>query len=123
MNAASLTLIPTGMVLNAAAHLLLKAGANAIGPFQFAMDSLIPVRLKCAFEPHIAAGLVCHVVSLAVWVLAQSRVEVSIAYPMLSIGYGLNAIAARYLFGEAVGMMRLAGIGVIIIGVYVVARS
>ena len=123
MNAASLTLIPTGMVLNAAAHLLLKAGANAIGPFQFAMDSLIPVRLKFAFEPHIAAGLVCHVVSLAVWVLTQSRVEVSIAYPMLSIGYGLNAIAARYLFGEAVGMMRLAGIGVIIIGVYVVARS
>lgn len=123
MNAASLTLILTGMVLNAAAHLLLKAGANAIGPFQFAMDSLIPVRLKFAFEPHIAAGLVCHVVSLAVWVLALSRVEVSIAYPMLSIGYGLNAIAARYLFGEAVGMMRLAGIGVIIIGVYVVARS
>lgn len=123
MNAASLTLIPTGMVLNAAAHLLLKAGTNAIGPFQFAMDSLIPVRLKCAFEPHIAAGLVCHVLGLAVWVLALSRVEVSIAYPMLSIGYGLNAIAARYLFGEAVGMMRLAGIGVIIIGVYVVARS
>jgi multidrug transporter EmrE-like cation transporter len=123
MNTASLTLILTGMVLNAAAHLLLKAGANAIGPFQFAMDSLIPVRLKFAFEPHIAAGLVCHVVSLAVWVLALSRVEVSIAYPMLSIGYGLNAIAARYLFGEAVGMMRLAGIGVIIIGVYVVARS
>ncbi len=123
MNAASLTLILLGVALNAAAHLLLKAGANAIGPFQFAMDSLVPVGLKFAFEPHIAAGLVCHVLSLAVWVLALSRVEVSIAYPMLSIGYGLNAIAAWYLFGEAVGLMRLAGIGVIIIGVYVVARS
>ena len=123
MNAASLTLILTGVALNAAAHLLLKAGTNAVGPFQFAMDSLVPVGLKFAFEPHIAAGLACHVVSLAVWVLALSRVEVSIAYPMLSIGYGLNAIAAWYLFGEAVGMMRLAGIGVIIIGVYVVARS
>jgi multidrug transporter EmrE-like cation transporter len=123
MNAASLTLILLGVALNAAAHLLLKAGANAIGPFQFAMDSVVPVGLKFAFEPYIAAGLLCHVVSLVVWVLALSRVEVSIAYPMLSIGYGLNAIAAWYLFSEAVGVMRLAGIGVIIIGVYVVARS
>ena len=54
---------------------------------------------------------------------ARSRVEVSIAYPMLSIGYVANAIAAWYFFGEDVSVMRLAGIGVIIIGVYIVARS
>ena len=47
----------------------------------------------------------------------------SIAYPMLSIGYVAHAIAAWYFFGEAVSVMRLAGIGVIIIGVYIVARS
>jgi multidrug transporter EmrE-like cation transporter len=48
---------------------------------------------------------------------------VSIAYPMLSIGYVVNAAAAYYLFGEAVTPMRLLGIGIIIIGVYIVARS
>jgi multidrug transporter EmrE-like cation transporter len=42
---------------------------------------------------------------------------------MLSIGYVLNAIAAWYLFGESVTPMRLAGIGIIIVGVYIVARS
>jgi multidrug transporter EmrE-like cation transporter len=42
---------------------------------------------------------------------------------MLSIGYVINAIAAYYLLGEAVTPMRLAGIGVIIIGVFIVARS
>ena len=45
------------------------------------------------------------------------------AYPMLSIGYVVNAIAAWYLLGEAVTPMRLAGIGVIIVGVFLVARS
>jgi multidrug transporter EmrE-like cation transporter len=60
---------------------------------------------------------------VAVWILALSRVEVSIAYPMLSIGYLVNAIAAYMLFGEAVGVQRLVGIGIIILGVYVVARS
>ena len=55
--------------------------------------------------------------------MALSRVEVSIAYPMLSVGYVLNAIAAWYLFGEAVTPMRLVGIGVIILGVFIIARS
>jgi multidrug transporter EmrE-like cation transporter len=55
--------------------------------------------------------------------MGLSRVEVSIAYPMLSVGYLLNAVAAWYLFGEAVSVTRLVGIGIIIIGVYIVARS
>jgi multidrug transporter EmrE-like cation transporter len=55
--------------------------------------------------------------------MALSRVEVSIAYPMLSIGYVINAVAAWYLFGEAVTPMRMLGIGIIVVGVYVVARS
>ena len=62
-------------------------------------------------------------VSVVVWILALSRVEVSIAYPMLSIGYVVNAGLAWFLFGEAVGPQRLAGIAVIIIGVVIVARS
>jgi multidrug transporter EmrE-like cation transporter len=42
---------------------------------------------------------------------------------MLSIGYLINAAAAWYLFGEAVGGLRLAGIGFIVVGVCLVARS
>src|SRR5207302_946714 len=57
------------------------------------------------------------------WIAALSRVPVSVAYPMLSIGYVVNAIAAWYLLGEAVTPMRLAGIGIIVLGVFIVARS
>jgi multidrug transporter EmrE-like cation transporter len=79
--------------------------------------------MKLALEPHIMGGMACYVVSVVVWVLGLSRVEVSIAYPMLSVGYVLNAVAAWYLFGEAVSATRLVGIGIIIVGVYIVARS
>jgi multidrug transporter EmrE-like cation transporter len=79
--------------------------------------------LRLAIEPHILAGLACYVVSVVVWVVALSKVPVSIAYPMLSIGYVINAIAAYYLLGESITPMRLAGIGIIIVGVFVVARS
>jgi len=123
MNLASFSLLMLGVFLNATAQLLLKAGTNAVGQFEFSAGNIVPVGMKLALEPHIMGGLACYVVSVVVWILGLSRVEVSIAYPMLSVGYVLNAIAAWYLFGEAVSMSRLAGIGIIIVGVYIVARS
>ena len=123
MNALSFSLILSGVLLNAAAQLLLKAGTNAVGHFAFSTENLIPVGLKLALEPHILGGITCYVVSLVVWIMALSRVEVSIAYPMLSIGYVINALVAWHFFGESVNAMRMAGIGVIIVGVFLVARS
>jgi multidrug transporter EmrE-like cation transporter len=123
MTALSFALVLAGVLLNAAAQLLLKAGTNAVGPFEFVSANALPVGAKLALEPHILGGIACYVVSVAVWILALSRVEVSIAYPMLSIGYVVNAIAAYYLFGEAVSPLRLLGIGVIVLGVFIVARS
>ena len=123
MNAISFGLVLFGVLLNAAAQLLLKAGTNAVGHFAFDKTNILPVGWQLATEPHILGGLTCYVVSVVVWIMALSRVEVSIAYPMLSIGYVVNAAAAYYLFGEAVTPMRLVGIGIIILGVYIVARS
>lgn len=123
-----MTLVPfllvlAGVLLNAVAQLLLKAGANAVGHFEFTAANAIPVGLKLATQPPIVGGLACYVVSVVVWIMALSRVEVSIAYPLLSLGYVVNAVAAHYLFGEAVTPMRVAGIFVIIVGVVMVARS
>lgn len=123
MNAISFGLVLFGVLLNAAAQLLLKAGTNAVGHFAFDKSNILPVGWQLATEPHILGGLTCYVVSVVVWIMALSRVEVSIAYPMLSIGYVVNAAAAYLLFGEAVSPMRMAGIGIIILGVYIVARS
>jgi multidrug transporter EmrE-like cation transporter len=123
MTLVSFALILTGVLLNAAAQLLLKAGTTAIGHFDFHLDNVLPIGLKLAFEPHILGGLACYVVSVVVWILALSRVPVSIAYPMLSIGYIVNAVAAYYLFGEALAGQKLLGIGFIVIGVWLVARS
>jgi multidrug transporter EmrE-like cation transporter len=123
VNALSFTLVLCGVLLNAAAQLLLKAGTNAVGHFEFSGANILPIGWKIATQPGIIAGLGCYVVSVVVWILALSRVEVSIAYPMLSIGYVVNAAAAYLLFGEAVSLQRMTGIGIIVLGVYVVARS
>jgi multidrug transporter EmrE-like cation transporter len=123
MTTLSFALILAGVLLNAAAQLLLKAGTNAVGHFEFSAANIVPVGLRLALEPFILGGVACYVVSLVVWIMALSRVEVSIAYPMLSIGYVINAVAAWYLFGESLTALRLTGIGFIVVGVFLVARS
>jgi multidrug transporter EmrE-like cation transporter len=123
MNALSFSLVMTGVLLNAAAQLLLKSGTNVVGVFEFSAQNVIPVGWKIATQPYILSGIGCYVISVVVWILALSRAEVSVAYPMLSIGYVVNAIAAWYLFGEVVTPVRLAGIGIIVLGVFIVARS
>jgi multidrug transporter EmrE-like cation transporter len=112
-----------GVLLNAAAQLFLKAGVTRIGEFAFSVENIVPIGTRIAFSPWIVAGLGCYVVSVGVWILGLSRVPVSVAYPMLSIGYVVNALAAWWLFGESLTAQKLVGIGFIIVGVYLVARS
>ena len=123
MSAVSFALLMLGVLLNASAQLLLKAGTNAVGHFEFTAANILPVGMKLALQPHILGGITCYVVSLVVWIMGLSRVPVSIAYPMLSVGYVLNAAAAWYLFGESFTAQKLIGIGFIIAGVFLVTRS
>jgi multidrug transporter EmrE-like cation transporter len=57
------------------------------------------------------------------WLLVLSRVQVSFAYPMLSIGYIVSAVAGFYLLGEDLSFLRIAGIVVIIAGVFLISQS
>lgn len=116
-------LILLGVLLNAAAQLLLKAGMTQIGHFEFSVANVVPIALKVMVNVPVIAGLCAYVVSVIVWLLVLSRVPVSYAYPMLSIGYIVNAIAAYYLFGESLSVIRVTGIFVIIAGVYLVAQN
>ena len=61
--------------------------------------------------------------SVVVWLVGLSRVPVSQAYPMLSMGYVINIGLAWWLLGEAPNPQRVIGIGVIVAGVVLVARS
>jgi multidrug transporter EmrE-like cation transporter len=123
MNLVSFSLILTGVMLNAAAQILMKMGTNAVGHFEFSAANIVPIGWKLATEWHIVTALFCYAISVVVWILALSRVQVSIAYPMLSLGYVAVAFATWWLFGEALTVNKLVGISVIILGVAILFRA
>ena len=123
MTWAAFALVMTGVLLNAIAQLALKASVSDTGIINLDMQSLLSSAGSLASNWWLWLGLFCYAISVVVWILALSRVDVSIAYPMLSIGYIVNAVAASYLFNEPMGIGKVIGIGIIIVGVYVLARS
>ncbi len=123
MTWAAVALLLTGVLLNAAAQLLLKAGTNVLGVITLTRGNWLAVLWNMATQGYFVLGASCYVVSLFVWIIGLSRVPVSVAYPLLSVGYVVNAIAAHYLFGEAVTVQRWLGIGFIVVGVWLVAKS
>ena len=123
MTWAAFALIMTGVLLNAIAQLALKASVSDTGIINLDMQSLLSSAGSLASNLWLWLGLICYGISVIVWILALSRVDVSIAYPMLSVGYIVNAVAASHLFNEPLGLGKVIGIGIIILGVYVLARS
>lgn len=123
MNLPTFGFIFVGICLNAVAQLLLKAGTNAVGAIHLTADNWFGTAIKLATQLPIIAGLSCYVISVVVWIIGLSRVDVTIAYPLLSLGYIINAIGAWYFLGEMVSVQRILAIGVIIVGVILLTRS
>ena len=124
MNLTTFAFIISGVILNACAQLLLKAGTNALGgAIHLTMGNWFQTFIKVVTQAPILGGLACYGISLVVWIIGLSRTDVTIAYPMLSLGYVVSAFGAWMFLGEAVSPQRLAAIGVIVVGVVLLART
>lgn len=94
-----------------------------IGYFELKLNNLFSIGSAVVFNPYVLAGLTCYVVSVALWLMVLSRVEVSYAYPLLSVGYIVTALAGWLVFGESMTPVRWAGISVICCGVWLITLS
>ena len=112
-----------GVLLNALAQLGLKAATRVTGPLTGADAAVWRRALELLVVPSLWYALCAYGLSVIVWLVGLSRVPVSQAYPLLSLGYVINIGLAWWLLGEVPTVQRVAGIGVIVVGVVLVARS
>jgi drug/metabolite transporter (DMT)-like permease len=112
-----------GVALNAFAQLGLKAATRVTGPLIVPGGGTWNRALELITVPSLWFALSAYGLSVVVWLVGLSRVPVSQAYPLLSMGYVLNIGLAWWLLGEVPNVQRVIGIGVIVAGVVVVARS
>ncbi|MFC4314740.1 4-amino-4-deoxy-L-arabinose transferase [Steroidobacter flavus] len=123
MNPVTWALVISGVLLNATAQLLLKAATSATGAIEPSWAGLATAGPRLLSHYGAWGGIACYVVSVVIWILALSRAPVSVVYPLLSIGYIVNAIAAAALFQESLAPGKLLGIAVIVLGVFILSQS
>ena len=114
-------LIIMSVLLNCIAQLCMKKGMMGVG--EVSTQEFISAIPSMITSGYLWLSLFCYGVSILLWMIVLSKVDVSYAYPFLSIGYILSAIVGYYFFGEAVTPVRIAGIIVICIGVVLISRS
>ena len=112
-------LLAVSIVLNATANILMKVGA--LKPKE--NNQLIDVVVNMATNPLIWCGICCFALCLAAFNYALIKLNLSVAYPVnTSVGYVLVILVSWLFLKESLSMMQLAGIGLIIAGVWMVAR-
>ena len=123
MRLSDFSILACGVLLNALAQLGLKAATRVSGPL-IAGDAGVWQRAANVLAvPSFWYAMLAYGLSVIVWTVGLSRVPVSQAYPLLSLGYVINIGLAWWLLGEVPNVQRVAGIAVIVFGVVLVARS
>ena len=123
MKLADFSVLLCGVLLNAFAQLWLKAATRISGPLVASDGNVMSRAAQLLMVPSLWYALTAYGLSVIVWIVGLSRVPVSQAYPLLSLGYVLNIGLAWWLFGEVPNAQRVTGVVVIVAGVVLVARS
>jgi len=114
------------LVFCAATNLLIKAGVRAIETQQQGGTELsVLATIKAtACSPWIIAGVICGGINLIAYVFALKKFPVSLAYPILvSVGYAIIIGGAAVWFSEKLSAWQMVGVGIIMVGVWVVAAG
>ncbi len=117
----NIILILLSVLLNCVAQLLIRKGMLIEG--EVGMQNMLSHVGSMITNVWLWGAMLCYALSILLWMSVLSKVEVSYAYPFLSVGYVVSAVAGYALFNEDLSPVRIAGIIVICIGVILISRS
>ena len=119
----NMLIIVISVLLNAFAQLFIRKGMLLIGSLTLNIQNIVSLCFKVLTNIFLLSGMTCYAISILLWMVVLSRVNVSVAYPLLSIGYIVTAIMAYFLFGETLTLQKVAGIIVICLGVWLLTQT
>lgn len=123
MAISNIGIILLSILMSSTAHLFLKKGMMAHASGDMDTGNIFGIVWTVGTNPWVLGGMVLHVSALIVWLWALSKVDISFAYPFLALGYVMVSAMAWIWLGENIGSIKLLGMGIIIVGILVLAQS
>jgi drug/metabolite transporter (DMT)-like permease len=110
------------MVLGVAGQLFIKKGLNLLGNINFA-SGIVSSYIKIFFSPLVIIGISVYFLGVFFWLYALSKVDLSFAYPFVSLSYILVLFSSWWLLGEGISLVRWTGVAAVCLGVFLISRS
>lgn len=125
MSITNLALVFLSVFLSTSAQLILKIGANKIGEIEPATTKGLSLLSHALIylNFYVILGLAIYVVSAATWIFVLTKVDISVAYPMISLGFIMTLFFGVLLFDESISVSKVSGTLLIILGCLLVARA
>jgi len=123
MHPITLALAIVSVSLNAMAQIALRKTMLITEHLPSGATNVIGFAYSLLLSYWFLAGMTCYAVSIGSWMIVLAKTEVSLAYPLLSIGYIMTAIVGYYFLGENVNLARSGGIALICFGTLLISRS
>ena len=116
-------LILSSVFLNALAQIFIRQGMLKLGSVSFNMEQIWNMALSVFTNMYLLSGMFSYGISIILWMIVLSKVNVSLAYPFLSVGYVVTAVLAYLIFKEPLTVQKILGIAIICLGVVILTCS
>lgn len=113
-----------GLVLEAVGVVLLSRGLKQIGEMErVSVSEIVRIVKAGATQPSILAGVAFEAAFFGILIYLLSRADVSLVWPLTSLGFVITTLAARFFLHESVSGLRWAGVILIVLGAGLVSWS
>ena len=113
----------SSVFLNALAQIFIRQGMLKLGSVSFNMEQIWNMALSVFTNMYLLSGMFSYGISIILWMIVLSKVNVSLAYPFLSVGYVVTAVLAYLIFKEPLTVQKILGIAIICLGVVILTYS
>jgi len=123
LSLATLGLALIAITASTIAQALLKYGMDKAGGFVLSGPEFWPSVQRVVIQPYMWGGLFLVVIGVPLWLQVLSKLPLSVAYPLVSVGYIISLLIGAFILKESITPMRIFGVALIIGGVIAVSRS
>jgi len=119
-----LIVLMLALVVEAVGVVFLSKGLKQIGEVQtISAHEISRIIGKGATNPSILLGVALEAAFFGALLYLLSQRDVSLIWPLTSLGFVITALAAKFILNEQVSALRWAGVALIVIGATLVSYS
>jgi len=111
------------IVLTVYGQLVIKWQVSRAGGLPAEASAKVGFLLHLLLNPWVASGLVAALIAALSWMAAMTKLELSFAYPFMSLSFVLVLVLSALLLREPLTLYKIIGMALVVIGLVVSSRS